>query len=294
VAALPAVARADPGAIGAGTDEELPIKQFDLSGIREPLADIAREAARTILSFYDADRPVAAQSKADNTPVTAADLAAHRLILDGLAPFGLPVLSEEAVAQTSERRHWDAFWMVDPLDGTREFLAANGEFSVNIALVEGHTATLGLVAIPVTGELFIGGPELGAWRCDGDDWRAIRCRAVPAAQPLVVFTSRRHRGEALESCLSSLSALAPGLERRHSGSAIKFARLAEGEADFYPRFSPCSEWDTAAGQALLEGAGGAVLTLDGEPLRYNTRDTLMSVPFHAIADPGHTLWSKLA
>lgn len=232
-------------------------------------------------------------SKSDNTPVTAADLAADRLLVEGLAPFGLPVLSEESVEQAASRRQWDAFWMVDPLDGTREFLERTGEFTINIALIEGHRAALGLIAIPLTGELYVGGPGLGAWRRVDGGWEAIRCRDLAADGPLVVLTSRRHRGERLEAWLCQLEGRVPGIERRHSGSAIKFCRLAEGIADCYPRFSPCSEWDTAAGQALLEGAGGAVLGLDGKALSYNARESLLSPDFLALADPGHSVWALL-
>ena len=262
-----------------------------MSAIRDSLARLAEEAALAILDYYHADESIEPEAKSDNTPVTAADLAAHHTLLEGLAPFGLPVLSEESVEQASSRRQWDTFWMVDPLDGTREFLERTGEFSINIALIEGHRATLGLIAIPLTGELFIGGPGLGAWRRVDSGWEAIHCRTLPAAGPVVVLTSRRHRGDRLEAWLGQLAARVTRVERRHSGSAIKFCRLAEGSADCYPRFAPCSEWDTAAGQALLEGAGGAVLGLDGEPLSYNARDSLLSPHFQALADPGHPVWA---
>jgi 3'(2'), 5'-bisphosphate nucleotidase len=225
--------------------------------------------------------------------VTEADLAAHHLLVEGLAPFGLPVLSEESVEQAASRGQWEVFWMVDPLDGTREFLERTGEFTVNIALIEGQRATLGLIAIPLTGELFIGGPGLGAWRRVAHGWEAVHCRELAGDRPVVVLTSRRHRGKKLKGWLSRLEARTAGVERRHSGSAIKFCRLAEGVADCYPRFAPCSEWDTAAGQALLEGAGGGVLALDGRPLRYNARDSLLSPDFLALANPGHAVWSQL-
>ena len=269
------------------------MESFELASIRDALAPLARQAAVVILEFYQDGAALQEVTKADNTPVTAADLAAHRLIVDGLAVHGLPVLSEESAEDAVERRDWPAFWMVDPLDGTREFLERTGEFSINIALIEGHRAVLGLIAIPVTGELYLGGPGSGAWRLEREEWTPVCTRRLPEAGPVGVLTSRRHRGAALDDYLGRLEQSFP-LERHHSGSAIKFCRLAEGRADVYPRFSPCSEWDTAAGQALLEGAGGAVLGTDGKPLRYNARDTLLSPHFLALADPDHALWSTLS
>lgn len=257
------------------------------------MADLAVAAGAAILSHYHSEAPVASETKADSTPVTAADLAAHDVLVQGLSKFGLPVLSEESAEQALQREEWETFWMVDPLDGTREFLERTGEFSINIALIEAHRATFGLIAIPVTGEIFCGGPTVGAWKCARSGWRPVHGRSLPQAGPVIVLASRRHRGEKVERFLAELSDLVPDLKRMHSGSAIKFCRLAEGSADLYPRFSPCSEWDTAAGQALLEGAGGAVLSLDGSPLRYNSRDTLLSPNFFALADPEHPLWQKL-
>ncbi len=233
------------------------------------------------------------ESKADNTPVTEADIAAHHLLMDGLAQFGLPVLSEESAAETSGRREWSSFWMVDPLDGTREFLERTGEFTINIALIEDHVATFGLIAVPVGGAVYAGGRELGAWKRVAEQWVPIRCRALPQAETLVVIASRRHRGEKLDANLAALEQHYPQLRRDHAGSALKFCQLAEGRADFYPRYSPCSEWDTAAGQAIVEGAGGAVLGMDGQPLTYNARDTLLSPHFHAVADPSQSLWDIL-
>jgi 3'(2'), 5'-bisphosphate nucleotidase len=257
------------------------------------VAELTQAAAAAILSHYHSETPATSEIKADSTPVTAADLAAHDILVDGLARFDLPVLSEESAEHAGHRRAWETFWMVDPLDGTREFLERTGEFSINIALIEAHRATFGLIAIPGTGEVFCGGPGLGAWRLAAGAWQAMHCRSLPEAGPLVVLTSRRHRGEKLAHLLSGLSDLVPDVRQVHCGSAIKFCRLADGSADFYPRFSPCSEWDTAAGQALLEGAGGAVLSVNGSPLRYNARDILLSPKFYALADPGHPLWSKV-
>jgi len=225
--------------------------------------------------------------------VTAADLAAHRRLVAGLQPFGLPVLSEESAEQASHRRDWENFWMVDPLDGTKECVGGTGGVTVNIARFEGHRAVFGLVAVPTESAVYMGGAGLGAWKLTGGDHQPIRTRPLDSAGTVVVLASRRHRGARLAACLDALQSRVCTLQRDNAGSALKFCRLAEGAADFYPRYSPCSEWDTAAGQALLEGAGGAVLGLDGEPLGYNRRDTLLSPNFHAIADPSQPLWAEL-
>ncbi|MDJ0878797.1 MAG: 3'(2'),5'-bisphosphate nucleotidase CysQ, partial [Halieaceae bacterium] len=278
---------------GQGSSRRRTIQHFELDDILEPLYALAREAGDEILRYYHSGEEVESEAKADNTPVTEADIAAHHLLMDGLARFGLPVLSEESGSEARARRDWPAFWMVDPLDGTREFLGRTGEFTINIALIEGHTASFGLIAVPVGGAVYAGGRGLGAWKRVSEAWVPIHCRALPRAETLVVVASRRHRGEKLDASLATLEQHYPDLRRDHAGSALKFCQLAEGRADFYPRYSPCSEWDTAAGQAIVEGAGGEVLGMDGEPLTYNARDSLLSPHFHAVADPSQSLWELL-
>ena len=168
----------------------------------------------------------------------------------GLAPFGLPVLSEESGPDAGDRRSWQTFWMVDPLDGTKEFLGKTGEFTINIALIEGDRAVFGLVAVPVTGEVFLGGEGLGAWSLNDGVWEPVHARALDAAGTVTVLASRRHRGERLDNCLDALRGEVGELRRDNAGKCSQVRRLAAGDADFYPRYSPCSEWDTAAGQAL--------------------------------------------
>ena len=250
----------------------------------DPLRELCAHAGELILSHYHGAAADDYQTKSDDSPVTAADMAAHNLLVQGLERFGLPILSEESPAQDMAARHeWERFWMVDPLDGTREFLERTGEFTINIALIEHHSARFGMVAVPVSGECYAGVPGQGAVKTAGDGWSPIRCRAQPTTEPLVVLSSRRHRGEQLEDWLAGLSSHGSGVHREYIGSALKFCWLAEGRADFYPRFAPCSEWDTAAGQALLEGAGGSIRDLAGLPLRYNSKDSLLNPFFIAQA-----------
>ena len=255
--------------------------------VREGVIAIARDAAAAILRIYDSEFIV--QRKHDNSQLTAADLAAHHCIVDGLARLtpDIQVLSEESAHEVSaaQRRQWSRLWVVDPLDGTREFVKRNGEFTVNIALVEDGVAVFGVVQAPVTGEVWHGGAGLGAFRRDGDDEVALRAR-IPALPPLRVAASRSHRDPRSEAFIVRMLRDVGGVEPLGLGSSLKFCRLAEGGMDVYPRFGPTSEWDTAAGQCVLEGAGGCVLDPTGRPLRYNQRDTVLNGDFIALGDPG--------
>jgi 3'(2'), 5'-bisphosphate nucleotidase len=255
--------------------------------LREEVIAIAREAAAEILRVYDTGFDV--ERKADDSPLTAADLAAHRCIVARLADAtpDIPVLSEEAAdaVPATTRRGWARLWVVDPLDGTREFVKRNGEFTVNIALVEGGEAVFGVIQAPVTGALWHGARGQGAYRREGDADVALRTR-VPAAAPLRVAASRSHRNARTEALLERIAAdTGADGEPVALGSSLKFCRLAEGGLDVYPRFGPTSEWDTAAGQAIVEAAGGCVLDPRGRPLRYNQRDTLLNGDFMALGDP---------
>lgn len=227
----------------------------------------------------------AVETKADNSPLTAADRAAHDTIAEALARLtpGIPLWSEESATIAWEtRRHWDEFWLVDPLDGTREFIKRNGEFTVNIALVRDHRAVLGVVHAPVPGRDYCGYAGGPALRTDpGQPAQEIRVRQ-PAKPPVRVAGSRSHRGASLENFLQRLGAH----EFVSMGSSLKFCLVAEGTADVYPRLGPTSEWDTAAAQAIVEAAGGQVIDLDGEPLRYNTCDKVLNPHFLASGDPG--------
>jgi 3'(2'), 5'-bisphosphate nucleotidase len=293
----------------------------------QSLLELAERASATILEYYQhhkeqAERPPSEQRtfgdaqqgeqtagaqaaaytshvhKADRTPLTEADLASHRIIVDGLNALtpDIPVLSEESPASDIEsRRSWRRFWMVDPLDGTREFLDRNDEFTINIALVDSGRPVVGLLYQPVKGLACLGVVGEGAWALShhGADWLgdSLHARALPD-ESLVVLASRRHRNEKLATTLAYLER-SHVLQRRNSGSALKFCDLAAGDGDCYPRFSPCSEWDVAAGDALLTAAGGAVLGIDGRRLRYNERATLLSPHFLAVGDPAASLWPGL-
>ena len=270
----------------------------DLSELVQPLLELCREAGQAICEHYQAPGADQYQSKGDDSPLTQADIASHHILEAGLARITpeLPVLSEESgEADKASRKDWPVFWMVDPLDGTKEFLARTGEFTINIALIDDHRPVLGLIYLPLTGAAYLGIPGQLARCYSAPDWQyeELLTRSLRPGNAMTVLASRRHRGPRLQGCLDWLEQQWGELERDNSGSALKFCQLAAGRGDFYPRFSPCCEWDTAAGQALLEAAGGALLGTDGDPLRYNCRDTLLSPDFLAVGDPAHPLWRQL-
>jgi 3'(2'), 5'-bisphosphate nucleotidase len=249
--------------------------------LAEALLPIAARAGAAIMRIYEGD--FAVQHKSDDSPLTLADLESQRIIVEGLAALTpeLPVLSEEsAQAPWAVRRAWRELWVVDPLDGTREFVKRNGEFAINIALVSEHQPVLGLIAAPAQGVVYWGARGLGAHRLRPGE-PATSIRVSPCQTPLRVVGSRSHATPETEAYVQRLGAhVTTGI-----GSSLKFCLIAEGTADVYPRFGPTSEWDTAAGQALLESAGGQVTRLDGQRLRYNCRETLLNGDFLAFNHP---------
>ena len=254
----------------------------DLQALREPLIALARDAAARIMGVYANAFDV--EHKDDRSPLTAADLAAHHCILAGLERLtpDIPVLSEESAEDvpTLMRRQWSRLWLVDPLDGTREFVKRNGEFTVNIALIDAGVPILSVVQAPVTGVVWHAQRGVGAFRRDCDAEVALHSRR-PAIEPLRVAVSRSHRDARTDALMQRMGPTQP----MSLGSSLKFCELAEGGMDVYPRFGPTSEWDTAAGQCVLEAAGGIVVDPRGRPLRYNQRDTVLNGDFLAIGDP---------
>lgn len=255
--------------------------QRDPELLIEPLLEIATRAGAAILAVYDTAFSV--ETKDDASPLTAADKASHETIVSALAKLtpGIPILSEESAAISwDERSRWSEYWLIDPLDGTKEFIKRNGEFTVNIALIRDHRAVLGIVYVPVQHRCFYGYVKGGAFeRTANGEVRAIR--ATPVAQtPLRVVGSRSHRGELLDAYLARLG--------EHimvsMGSSLKLCLVATGEADIYPRLGPTSEWDTAAAQAVVECAGGMVTGLDGKPIMYNTKESLLNPHFLVFGD----------
>ncbi|MBZ0113145.1 MAG: 3'(2'),5'-bisphosphate nucleotidase CysQ [Thermoanaerobaculia bacterium] len=246
------------------------------------LLDLVDEAGRAILEVYDrGDAKVTL--KEDRSPLTEADLASHRILVEGLQRLtpSVPVLSEESQSiPWSERRRWKSFWLVDPLDGTKEFIRRNGEFTVNVAWIEDGVPTLGVVGVPVSKEVFFGGVGGSAYQGNGADPVPLVCETYDGTSSLRVVTSRSHPSPEVEDFLARLAEP----ERISVGSSLKLCLLAQNRADLYPRLGPTMEWDIAAAHAVLVGAGGLIATVEGEPLLYN-KETLLS-PWFIARRPG--------
>ena len=255
--------------------------------VQAGLLDIVARAGDAILEVYGTEFSV--QNKDDDSPLTQADLAAHRIITDGLTRLtpDIPIISEESVPPPFDQRSaWSVYWLVDPLDGTKEFINRNGEFTVNIALIRNGQAVYGVVGVPVQGKIYVGDVDAQqAWCWQAGERRAIESRQMRRdTDQLVIVASRSHGGERLESYLDAVAEKFAAVERKPVGSSLKLCVLADGSADLYPRLGPTSEWDIAAAHAVLRAAGGQVYTFDGRPLPYNSKDSLLNPEFVAVAD----------
>jgi len=253
---------------------------------------VAARAAEEIVKIYETAFTV--ENKEDDSPLTAADMAAHHVILEGLRGLApdIPVLSEESSeVPFATRSSWSRYWLVDPLDGTREFIKRNGEFTVNIALIEGHTPALGVVHIPVGGACYYAARGHGAWRLrPGGAPERLAVRKTQAGH----ITAAGSRSHGSERQRRFFEALGPGADIISAGSSLKFCLVAEGRVDIYPRFGPTSEWDTAAAQCVVEEAGGRVTDLQLQPLRYNEKESLLNPEFLVVGDPGFDWGGLLA
>lgn len=249
----------------------------------DAVIDIARGAGEKILQVYVTDFDVS--QKHDNTPLTEADMAAHKIIEEGLSKLDCdyPVLTEESAhIAFSERSKWETYWLVDPLDGTREFIKKNGEFTVNIALISNHRPILGVIYVPVSGDCYFAAHTFGAYKkLRTKDAVAIHTKKKHRDKTIVAG-SRSHRGESLNEFLGKIGKY----DIVSMGSSLKSCMVAEGTADIYPRLGPTSEWDTAAAQCIVEEAGGQLINLeDMKPMRYNTKRSLLNPYFMVIGDP---------
>lgn len=251
----------------------------------EPVIALSIEAGRKILEIYDSDFRVG--FKQDDSPLTAADLASHHCLLEGLQDLSTlyPVLSEESAdLPFEERSAWETYWLIDPLDGTKEFVKRNGEFTVNVALVHQHVPVLGVVYAPALDTCYFASEGCGAFkRIGNEEPHQIYVRSR-APEHLTVVGSRSHQTEGLATFLSRLG----DYQLKSIGSSLKLCWVAEGEADLYPRIGLTSEWDTAAAQCVVEAAGGAVTDLKGERLRYNAKSSILNPYFLVYGDKSRT------
>ncbi len=260
---------------------------MNLNQLLPEVVRIAQEAGDKIMAIYNSDA-FNIEHKEDDSPLTAADLASHHYIVEQLSILTpqYPILSEEsAKLPFSERRHWQTYWLVDPLDGTREFVKHNGEFSVLIALVHKHKSVLGVVHAPALQETWFACKGHGAFKQIADKTFAIHTREM--ADPVKIMGSKSHRDPNIPNFLARI-----GRHEYHVlGSILKACLVAEGSADLYPRLGPTSEWDTAAAQIIVEEAGGYFTRTDMQPMRYNTQESLLNPHFFVF---GKTLrnWSQ--
>ena len=264
------------------------MNETDLQALMPAIVDLAKQAGERVMRVYS--RPFEVTQKDDDTPLTEADQASNAMIAAGLSRLtpDIPLMSEENEMPTlEERRQWREYWLVDPLDGTREFIKRNDEFTVNIALIRDGEPVLGVVYAPALDITYYGHREGGAFKqFDGEQPEPIRVRK-PAEPPFHVAVSRSHRKPEIDEIVAKL----PDYEAVSVGSSLKFCMVAEGKVNFYPRIGPTSEWDSGAAQAVVEAAGGRVTNLDMKPLCYNRKESLLNPDFVVFGDTDHD-WGR--
>ena len=262
-------------------------ESLNLEQLCKQCVKIAREAGERILEIYNSDYNI--EEKDDKSPLTDADLAAHNTIVKALTALtpDIPILSEEsAKLPFEERKKWQTYWLVDPLDGTKEFIKRNGEFTVNIALIDNHKSIIGVIHVPVLNIDYFGWIDGGSFKIEqAGEAESIHVRQQASDKPIVVG-SRSHGSEQLQAYMKNLG----DSELLSMGSSLKFCLVAEGKADLYPRIGLTSEWDTGAAHCIVEQAGGQVTKLDMSPLEYNTKDSLLNPFFFVFGDSSRD-WS---
>ncbi len=253
------------------------------------VVSICELAGESILEFYAKPSDWDVRTKSDNSPVTRADLKSSEIITTKLLELtpGIPVLSEESeMVDYVRRQHWERYWLIDPLDGTKEFIEKTDEFTINVALIENKKPILGVVSVPAKGQVFWGSTSGGVRKKSNGIIQEIKTKPLSqksSFDPLIVVASRRHNLENLSDCLNKLQHKFDNIVKESVGSALKICRIAEGTADIYPRFGPTSEWDTAAGDAILFAAGGQIMSMDFMPLIYNKK-SILNPSFFAVGD----------
>lgn len=261
---------------------------LNLKELCHECVSIAREASNAILTIYDAGFNIS--KKEDKSPLTDADLASHDIILARLTELtpDIPVLSEESSKPSfEERSSWETYWLVDPLDGTREFIKRNGEFTVNIALIHQHKSILGVINVPVLDVDYYAWQDGGSFKSEQKN-AAVKITVKKLDElPFTVAGSRSHGSKMMQNYMARLGEV----KILSMGSSLKFCLVAEGRADLYPRLGPTSEWDTAAAHCIIIEAGGYLTKTDMSPLEYNTKDSLLN-PFFFVFGDNSRDWSQ--
>tara|TARA_B100001250_G_scaffold300104_1_gene261767 strand:+ start:693 stop:1502 length:810 start_codon:yes stop_codon:yes gene_type:complete len=248
------------------------------------LIKISKNAGDAIMDIYESEFDV--NFKSDQSPLTKADIVSNKIICQSLKKItpDIPILSEESSDIPYEQRSkWNQYWLIDPLDGTKEFIKKNGEFTVNIALIERNRPIFGVIRVPAKSITYWGGVDIGSYsKKDGESSKKINV-SKRRSTGLRVVSSRSHKNNRLDECLSNFDSI----QDINIGSSLKFCLLAEGKADLYPRLGPTSEWDTAAGEAILKYSGGYLLTIDGKKMNYNNSEALLNPYFIASSDESY-------
>ena len=260
-----------------------------LKELVNPVCEIAKQAGAEIMKIYAAGFEI--QEKKDHSPLTTADLASHNLIIEKLEKLtpDIPILSEESVSISfAERSSWENYWLIDPLDGTREFIKRNGEFTVNIALITEHSSSLGVVYLPVQDVCYSASRHLGAYKQEQNSAAIkITSRSSSPENKPTICGSRSHAGKSLQALQDKIGEY----DLISMGSSTKMCLVAEGVADIYPRFGPTSEWDTGAAHCVVNEAGGVIVDMSLQTLQYNTKDSLLNPSFLAVGDMNNQ-WRK--
>mgnify|MGYP003336674109 FL=1 len=250
------------------------------------VCNVSIEAGKEILNFYNNDIEVT--HKDDLSPLTKADLASNKIILEALTKLNsnIPILSEESLVDWSIRKNWKKYWLVDPLDGTKEFIKKNGEFTVNIALIEDNNPILGVVYVPAKSLLYLAEKNKGSFKTNTKN----KLKNFEGIQKIIVSSqtnrprvigSRSHSNATFDNWVKEKF---PNADIVQAGSSLKFCLIAEGEADIYPRFGPTSEWDIAAGHMIVNEAGGKIRTFQNDSIKYNTKENIINPEFYAIGN----------
>ena len=262
--------------------------KIDLDKILQPVCNIAIEAGLLINTFYE--KNINITIKEDNSPLTNADLGANKLIIDSLKKLNkdIPILTEESLVDWSLRKKWKCYWLVDPLDGTKEFIKKNGEFTVNIALIENNYPVMGVIYAPAFSELYYASKNKGTYKLIWEKElsslsksKKLFLKPKNINDKIKIFGSRSHKSDKFDNWIQGKFL---NYELIRKGSSIKFCKIAEGEVDIYPRFGPTSEWDIAAGHIILTEAGGKIKSIDQQKIIYNKKESVTNPPFLAYGD----------
>ena len=250
------------------------------------ISNIAIQAGEEILNYYNQEIEIT--QKNDSSPLTQADIASNKLILNALYNLdrSIPALSEESLINWEIRKNWKKYWLIDPLDGTKEFIKKNGEFTVNIALIENNNPTIGVVFVPVTKALYLAQQGFGSYKINTNkklrNLNNLNKISVSKLHNKVrIIGSRSHSNSIFDDWVNDKY---PGAEIVQAGSSLKFCLIAEGKADIYPRFGPTSEWDIAAGHIIVNEAGGRINTFSGGNINYNTKEDILNPHFYVIGN----------